>query len=329
MPREEIVSVIVPLYNGAATLASTLESIRGQTWRTLEIIIVDDGSTDESPAIAGRFAELDDRIRVLQQPNLGVAAARNTGAAAARGDLLAFVDADDLWAPDKIALQVKAMRDGGERVGLVYTWAALIDAQDRIYSLDQRPEFEGDVFLDLCRGNIVGNGSSTLMRRVAFERAGGYDPGLRAEDAQGCEDLQIYLRVAEHYEFRVIRRFLTGYRVTRGNMSSDAARMLRSSRIVLDEFRQRYPQHRAIFDAHVEDTYVWLMVRALTTGPWRNVVFLAKQLSPRAVKTLLKKAPWLIELTLRAHSPSWLKSRVQKLIRQGGDFRPQYQRAAL
>jgi glycosyltransferase involved in cell wall biosynthesis len=325
---EEPVSVVIPLHNGVATLERTLESVCAQTWRTLDIIVVDDGSTDGSGALVEALAARDPRVRLVRQANAGVAAARNRGAKAAKSDWLAFVDADDLWAPEKIALQMQAMRQGGDRVGLVYTWAALIDEQDRIYSLDQRPDFEGAVFADLCRGNIVGNGSSTLMRREAFERAGGYDPALRAQGAQGCEDLQIYLRIAEHYEFLVVKRFLTGYRVTRGNMSSDAARMLRSCELVLGEFRARFPHYRRLFDAHQRHTVVWLMVRALTTGPWRNALFLATRLTPGSLWELAGKAPWLIGLTLKAHAPNWIKRPVQKLAKRGGEYRPFYQAVA-
>src|SRR5206468_3548401 len=127
--------------------------------------------------------------------------ARNYGAAEANGEHLAFVDADDLWSPEKIELQMHAMAQGGESVGLVYTWAAVIDAEDRIYSAEQHPTAEGWVFRELCRENFVGNGSSALIRRSAFDQAGGYDPSLRDRDAQGAEDLMLYLTIAEHHEF--------------------------------------------------------------------------------------------------------------------------------
>src|SRR5690606_11123604 len=137
---------------------------------------------------------------------------------------LAFVDADDLWHPAKIAMLMAAMTAGGPGVGLVYTWSALIDEAGRVYSLENAPTAEGDAFRAMCRANVVGNCSSALVRREAFEQVGGFSSHLREQGAQGCEDLLICLRIAQHYEFRLVPQHLTGYRVTCGNMSSDALR---------------------------------------------------------------------------------------------------------
>jgi glycosyltransferase involved in cell wall biosynthesis len=326
---DDLVSVVAPLYNGAATIDRTLRSVQAQTWRRMEIIVVDDGSTDDGPARVLRAAAQDPRIRLVEQANAGVAAARNFGAAHASGVCLAFVDADDLWAPAKLQLQMCALLDGGERVGLVYTWAALIDEDDRIYSMAHRPLTEGVVFRDLCRGNFVGNGSTPLIRRTAFEAVGGYDPSLRARGAQGCEDLMIYLRLAERYEFRVTPRFLTGYRVTRGNMSSDALSMLRSCELTLAAFRDRYPQYEPEFQAHRRDMVYWLVARALTTGPLDNAfALLARDSLPDALR-LAPRLPSLLWLTVKARAPDRLKVLSQRLLHQGGPFRPSYLEAAV
>ena len=325
----ELVSVIVPLHNGAQTVERTLASVLAQSWPAIEVLVVDDGSTDDGPARVARIGADDRRVRVLHQANAGVAAARNRGASAARGDILAFVDADDLWAPEKIALQMAALTQGGPSVGLVYTWAAMIDAQDRIYSTDHRPQAEGWVLRDLCRANIVGNGSSALMRRDAFEQAGGYDTSLRARGAQGCEDLMIYLGIAERHEFRVVRRFLTGYRLSAENMSSDALRMLRSCELTLAEFRGRYPQYEAEFRAHLRGMVRWLLERALTTGPVRNVpVLLAKDGFLHAFD-LFPSVPALLAMTVKARAPAPVKAFVQHALKQGGRYRLTYLEAAL
>lgn len=328
-PPSPLVSVIIPLHNGAVTVERTLSSVLRQTWTNLDIVVVDDGSTDEGPTLVAKLQAGDPRIRLLHQANAGVAAARNHGAAEARGDYLAFVDADDLWSPDKIADQMAAMQAGGPSVGLVYTWAALIDENDRIYSLAHRPEAEGWVLRDLCRANLVGNGSSPLIRREAFDAVGGYDGSLHERGAQGCEDLMIYLRIAELYEFRVIRRHLTGYRVSRGNMSSNALRMLRSCELTLESFRDRHPQFEPEFEDHLRDMAYWLLLRALTTGPAINVVLL---LSRRGFLTAFQLADRLADLawmTLKARSPVVLKALAQRLLRQGGAFRPDFNEAVL
>ena len=314
MDAEPLISVIVPAYNGEATLASTLASVAAQTYRKIEVLVVDDGSSDRTAAIAEAMAAQDSRIRLVRQSNQGVAAARNHGARLATGQAFAFVDADDLWAPEKLALQVKALHEGGPKVALVYTWSALIDADDRVYSLEHRPEFEGRVLRQLCQSNFVGNGSSTLMRREAFERTGGFDSSLHARGAQGCEDLDIYLRVAEHYEFRVVRRHLTGYRVTIGNMSSNAARMLRSCELTLARYRVSHPEYIPEIEAHERGMRYWLFVRALTTGPLSNLAVMSRRLGPDGLGALSGRARELCWLTIKARSPAWLKRPIQRAL---------------
>jgi glycosyltransferase involved in cell wall biosynthesis len=122
-----LVGVVVPAYNAAGTLDETLRSVRAQTHRALEIIVVDDGSLDDTAAIAQRHAAEDERVLVLRQANAGVAAARNVGWQTSQADLIAFIDADDLWAPTKIERQLEALNEGGPQVGLVYCWTARID----------------------------------------------------------------------------------------------------------------------------------------------------------------------------------------------------------
>src|SRR5689334_7548849 len=116
-----MVSAVVPAYNAEATLRETLESVRSQTHERLEIIVVDDGSTDGTVAIVEAQQQIDPRIRLIRQKNAGVATARNAGAAAAKGAYLAPVDADDLWHPTKIERQLAAFAHAGPEVGLVYT----------------------------------------------------------------------------------------------------------------------------------------------------------------------------------------------------------------
>jgi hypothetical protein len=324
-----LVSVVIPLHNGAGTIDRTLDTVLFQTWSELEVIVVDDGSTDSGADRVHARCLQDRRVRLIRQANRGVAEARNLGAAQAAGDYLAFVDADDLWARDKIRCQMEAMSAGGPQVGLVYTWSALIDADDRIYSLEHRPTAEGRVFAQLCRANIVGNGSSALIRRWAFEAVGGYDASLRARGAQGCEDLMIYLRLAEISEFRVVRRHLTGYRVTQHNMSSNAVAMLRSCDLTLGAFRDRYPQLRPQFEAHRRDMIYWLLVRALTTGPLSNVAAVLLSDQGRNALALANRIGDLAWLTLRARAPAGLKRHAQRALRQGGAFRPYYLQASL
>lgn len=245
----QLVSVVIPAYNAEATLDRTLHSVRGQTHRDLEILIVDDGSTDSTPAVVRAHADRDRRVRLLRQSNAGVAAARNLGGQSASSDLIAFIDADDLWAPTKIERQLEVLNAHGPDLGLVYTWFDVIDQADRVRYRMVRQCIAGHVLTQTMRGNFVGHSSSPLIRREALEYAGGFASALRARGVHDCEDWLLYFRIATRYTFALVPEPLTGYRVVPGRMSSDRVRMLRSLHMVSEEMRARYPEHERSINA--------------------------------------------------------------------------------
>ncbi|MGX5800315.1 glycosyltransferase family 2 protein [Bradyrhizobium sp. Arg314] len=319
------VGVVVPMFNAERTIRSTLTSICRQNYQALDIIVVDDGSTDGSASIVASCAMQDRRIRLVRQSNAGVALARNRGAASTDAEFLAFVDADDLWAPTKIELQLRALQEGGSSAGLAYSWFAHIDEEGRVFSLHNKPDAVGRVLQRMCRRNFVGNGSSMLVRRSAFERAGQFDPSLRARKAQGCEDLLICLRIAENYEFRVVPQHLVGYRVTNVNMSSDVIQMLRSCEIVLAEFREKYPQFGRDLDAHMVDMMQWLAVRALIGGQFFAAGRLLNRLFETEPGIAISRLPNMLEEYCRARLvPRWLKVRMRRMRKDTSEFRPLY-----
>ena len=241
MHDEELVSVIIPAFNAASTLGDTLDSVRRQTHRRLEIIVVDDGSQDRTAEVAEAHAAEDERVRLIRQENGGVARARNTGVAASRADYLAPVDADDLWHPDKIARQLTALRNAGPEAGYAYTYYRHIDTAGRVIR-DAGSRVEGAAFLRSIMGNFVGNGSSLLIRRVAFDSIGGYDPALHDAGLQGCEDYLLQVLIARHWRVACVPAYLTGYRRLEGTMSGDRLRMTRSHFAALDTIARRVPE---------------------------------------------------------------------------------------
>ncbi|MER8703232.1 glycosyltransferase family 2 protein [Mesorhizobium sp. M1273] len=259
----KLVSVIIPAHNAQDTIDETLRSVRSQSHRALEIIVVDDGSRDQTVTIARHHMEVDPRVRLIQQANAGVAAARNTGWQAAQSDLIAFVDADDLWAPTKIERQLAAFDRAGEKVGLVYCWYRVIDAQSAVTDDQHRPNWRGDVLERLFHGNFVGNGSAALVHRQALIDADGFEAGLREAGAQGCEDILFYCRVAETYHFEVVEEPLVGYRYLPGNMSSNMTRMLRSWMLVVDEMLGRHPDAATTLREGLHFYSAWLLERTL------------------------------------------------------------------
>jgi glycosyltransferase involved in cell wall biosynthesis len=239
--RSELVSAVIPAHNAQATIAATISSIMAQTYRQMELIVVDDGSHDETATLVRKLAGRNPRIRLIRQSNKGPAAARNTGIEHARGDFVAPVDADDVWHPTKIEKQIEIMRRGGPRVGLVYCWARAIDENG--YILFDLPAFSyrGDVFAPLILCNFVGSGSPLFRRKLALD-AGGYDVSLAARGATVCEDLKFNLDLAERCDFDLTPEFLFGYTLRPGSRSSSTAEMLRSRAVVIGEAQINHPE---------------------------------------------------------------------------------------
>ncbi len=223
-----VVSVIVPAFNAAETIQETLRSITQQTYRNLEVIVVDDGSSDGTAAIARRHSLTDQRFRVVSKPNGGVASARNEGIRASRGEFLAFIDADDLWHPTKLAKQLGVLLAGGPDMALVYAPFRMVDRDGRVLRSPRKYGVSGWVPHRHFYTNLVGNGSAILIRRDVVEEFGGFDSWLRDQGAEGCEDLLLQLRIAPHYQFGEVSEYLVGYRRFAGTMSSNAEQMIRS-----------------------------------------------------------------------------------------------------
>lgn len=236
-----LVSVVIAAYNAADFIEATCRSVMRQTYQTLEILVVDDGSTDRTAAVVEALAVTDPRIRLIRQQNLGVAAARNRAIAAATGEFIAPLDADDVWDPTKIARQVARLEEAGPTAGMAYCWWAWIDVNGTL--LDRSPfwRIEGDVLERLTEVNFTGSASVPLYRRACLDVVGGYDAGLRAKGAQGCEDWDLALRVAGRYQVAAVPAMLVGYRRRGDSMSAGCDTMWRSQVQVLEALAAREP----------------------------------------------------------------------------------------
>lgn len=253
-----LVSVIIPAYNGAAFIAQTLRSVLAQTYSNLEVLVVDDGSTDETAEIVTTFGQVDPRVRLLHQANAGVAAARNLAIAQSQGEFIAPIDADDLWYPENLERQVHCMVEGGDAVGLVYSWSIDIDETATPLGSFRASEIQGNVYPTLVCHNFLGNASASMIRRSCLEEVGGYDPTLRDRKAQGCEDWDLYLRIAERWEFRVVPAFLIGYRKLSASMSCDYSQMARSHNLVMQTVQQQHPElPKAVFRLSTSNLYMY------------------------------------------------------------------------
>jgi glycosyltransferase involved in cell wall biosynthesis len=188
--RRPLVSVVMPSFNSAATIEATLRSVVAQTYPSLEIIVVDDGSSDDTVERA-RAVACDRPIQVVAEGrNQGAPRARNRGAELAKGELLAFLDSDDSWSPEKVERQVEAMLAAPETV-LCYTQIRHDDHLGReIYTSEYARS--GALGPELLTRNVVGSTSSVMIRRDAFFGVGGFDPGFTA-----CQDWDLWVRLAQ------------------------------------------------------------------------------------------------------------------------------------
>ncbi len=201
MPR---ISVVIPAYNRARYLDTAAATVLAQTWSDLELIIIDDGSQDNTPDVCGRLCEYDSRVRYIRHENKGLPAARNTGIRAATGEFIALLDSDDFWAPTKLAKQLDLFaRD--QTLGVVYCDWASIDQSGHVSQGVNPPDFSlPSLYEALLFDNVVhGSASAVLIRATCFDQVGLFDESLRAN-----EDWDMWLRTAEHYQFAKVPEVL-------------------------------------------------------------------------------------------------------------------------
>jgi len=218
------VSIIIPAYKHASLIVETIESVLCQSFRDFEIIVVNDGSPDDTEDVLRTYIE-ERRIRYIRQENQGVATARNCGLSCANGEYIAFLDDDDTWPPDKLAWQVRCLEE---------TSAVLVAGQLCRHG-DPRPQAEVSMAsyveltdADFFKRNPFGSPGQTLIRRAALEQVGGFDPAI-----WGVDDLDLWMRLAQIGEIRKYDRLALFYRVHDANASLDVLRMALNSEKVM------------------------------------------------------------------------------------------------
>ena len=233
-----LVSVVIPAFNAATNIGQTLNSVLAQTYQEFEVIVVDDGSSDATTAVVEKFVTKDARFQLVRQSNAGVGAARNTAIRKARGKYIAPLDADDYWFPEKLEKQVACAEQRGNEAGLVYCWYAVLDEHGRL-SNGHPQTAEGRLRHAFILRNIVGNGSVPLFRTAALEEVGLYLTRIEQSGAQGCEDWDLYIRIAERFSIHVAPQYLLAYRQDGSSMSVNAETMAASFAVVMSRARKR------------------------------------------------------------------------------------------
>jgi len=224
-----LVSIIIPAFNYERYVARAIESALGQDYGSIEIVVVNDGSSDGTAGVAQSFA--DRGVRCISQSNQGLAAARNTGIANSSGDLLFFLDADDFLLPGAITWLVKEIGSLDDSWGIVASQAKVMHADGSVMEPDSgEPAARGVSWAELVFGSRFP--CTVLARRKVFEKCGGFDAEYHR---LGCEDRDMWLRVAEHFRIWMVPQRLVVVSFHGANMSSDPGRQLAGMRRCLDK----------------------------------------------------------------------------------------------
>jgi len=244
MPR---VSVIIPAYNAAAYLPYAIESVIGQTYTDWEIVLVDDGSTDATGELAASYQhKLQDKFQYVRQNNRGVPAARNAGIRAARGDLIALLDADDVWLPQRLERGVKIM-DAQPDTGFVHARVMRIDSQGKVTGqLRVATKYmSGQIARHIYarRAHVIC--PTVLFRRSCLETAGWFDENMYA-----TEDRDLWFRIASRFRVAFIDDVLANYRLSPFSVTSNLQRMLECQTFFIEKhFATGAASHAARLEA--------------------------------------------------------------------------------
>ncbi len=212
-----LVSVVIPAYNSENTVLETIQSVLQQTLTDLELIVINDGSTDST--LAALEPVKDPRLKVFSYQNGGLATARNRGIERASGQFVTFIDADDLWTPDKLEKQVAALQ-ANSSAGVAYSWTKAMDHSGQRFYEGCAESYAGNVYAQLLRCNFITSGSNVMITREAIAASGIFDSTLRY-----CEDWDYYLRIARSWPFVCVPHYQILYRQTAGSLSTNVPKM--------------------------------------------------------------------------------------------------------
>jgi glycosyltransferase involved in cell wall biosynthesis len=285
---KELISIIVPAYNASKYLRDAVESALDQTYLEREIIVVDDGSTDNTPHI---LAEYGDRIRVIRQSNMGSAAACNAGVAAAQGEWVAFLDADDVWLPHKLAWQIECC--GSMDISHTDSICFGPGLANELRRSSFEPPHSGNVLKALLTRNFITK-SSVMMRRQVFLKFGGFDESYLA-----VEDWPFFLKVCAEHELGYLPEAVVRYRVHKKSKSMQGRKTLADHLRILGEAFGPKGVGRSFPELHrraLASSYQINCHFSAESGDWTFAIYCALQAlrfeptTPRTWKNLVKSA---------------------------------------
>ena len=230
-----LITVVIPAYNCAQTIRETVQSVLAQTLTDLEIIIINDGSQDETLDVLSGIA--DPRIKVFTHDNSGVSVSRNRGIEKATGEFIAFLDSDDLWKPEKLADQYQALQNH-PTAAIAYSWIDYIDESGQFLRPGRHALFRDNVYSQLLLGNFIECGSSPLVRKSALTAADGFDESLLTN-----EDWELWLRLSSQYDFIAVPKVQVLYRISTTSKSFNVQRHEQSRLRIIEQVFSKAPTH--------------------------------------------------------------------------------------
>jgi glycosyltransferase involved in cell wall biosynthesis len=294
-----MVSVILPVRNGEATIAEAVASVLAQTLTDLELIVIDDGSTDSTRKVLSTIT--DERVQVLSGPPSGLSFTRNKGIEHSRGHFLAFIDADDAWLPQKLEAQLAAFERMPEAAA-AYCWTDYIDAHGEFVCPDSRADFEGFVYEQMLTHNFIDCGSNIVVRRQVLLDEGGFDESLPV-----IEDWDLSIRLSARHPFVCVPRALVRYRQLPDSLTTKVDLMKETFWRVIDKAFMQAPDSLQHLKPKAVAHFFEFMCGKSTQGvPTRDRGFTALHFFATAIRSrpanLLDvwQRPWVIKAVLKA-----------------------------
>ena len=244
MVKNPAVSVIIPTYNRAHLIGRAIKSVLNQTYQDFEIIVIDDGSTDDTEEVVRSFP-CKRIIYIKHKKNKGVSLARNTGIKVAKGKYIAFLDSDDEWLPEKLDKQIKVLQNESPEVGVVYSNLCYIDESGKNMNKLLNHKKEGYIYEDLLGRNYVGAPSTLLIRKECFNQVGLFDDLLNAQ-----EDWDMWIRIAKYYRFSLIKVPLVKYRKHSDQISKNLSIKIITANRILVKYKDELKKRRGVHSKH-------------------------------------------------------------------------------
>jgi len=294
------VSVVIPTYNYAKYIARSVESVVNQSFQDFEILVVDDGSTDNTREVIE--TKYKTKVRYFYQENSGAPSARNRGIEESKGDYLAFLDADDEWFPSKLEKQIDKFKSSADTVGLIYSGFAYIWGESEDKGNKIIPTLRGNIFPSFLKGSVLGS-PTPVIRKPCFQKAGTFD-----ETLPSSQDWDMWLRISKHYEVDFVPDVLAKHYIHDDQISERMDLKIQGIEMVIQKHHEDFSHYPLILSRHLCE------LGKLNTimRNWKEACkyfWEAVKLDPlQCVKIPLRDGPDIVQSKLKVRIRQWVYS---------------------